>query len=79
VHFGGGRQKEIRGGRPPEVAAGRIRGVSRLMALAIRLDQLLREHEVGSYSEIACLGQVMRAGDHDSVPPGVGEVAGGAS
>jgi len=61
IHFGGGRQKEIREGRPPEVPRGCIPRVSRLRALAIRLDQLVGDGEVGSYSEIACLGKVTRA------------------
>jgi hypothetical protein len=61
IHFAGGRQKQIREGRPPEVPEGRIPRVSRLMALAIRLDQLVRDGEVGGYSDLAHVGQVTRA------------------
>jgi hypothetical protein len=61
VHFGGGKRKEIREGRPPEVPAGRIPRVSRLMALAIRLDQLLLDGEVNTYADLAFLGCVTRA------------------
>ena len=41
--------------------AGRVPRVSRLMALAIRLDKLIRSGEVTGYAELARLGHVTRA------------------
>lgn len=43
------------------VPTGRIPRVARLMALAIRFDQLVRAGEVRNYAQIAKLGQVTRA------------------
>jgi len=66
VHFSNrahGR-KELRDGTaptPPDVAPGRIPRVSRLMALAIRFDELVRTGVVADYAELARLGQVSRA------------------
>jgi len=66
VHFSSrahGR-KELRDGpapTPPDVAPGRIPRVSRLMALAIRFDELVRTGVVADYAELARLGQVSRA------------------
>ena len=65
VHFhrgGHGSRKQMRPGvgavpDPP----GRVPRVSRLMALALRLDELVRTGQVGSYRELALLGQVTRA------------------
>lgn len=45
----------------PSPAIGRVPRVSRLMALAIRLDQLLREGVVSDQAELAHLGHVTRA------------------
>jgi hypothetical protein len=61
-HCGQGSRKQMRSGvaavpDPP----GRVPRVSRLMALALRLDELVRTGQVGSYSELAWLGQVTRA------------------
>jgi hypothetical protein len=41
--------------------AGRVPRVTRLMALAIRFDRLVREGEVADYAELARLGHVTRA------------------
>src|SRR5262249_9129667 len=65
VHFhrcGHGNRKHMRPGLegiplPP----GRVPRVSRLMALALRLDELVRTGQVASYSALASLGQVTRA------------------
>ena len=65
VHFrrcGHGSRKELRPGveatpGPP----GRVPRVARLMALALRLEELVRSGQVGSYSALASLGQVTRA------------------
>lgn len=56
-------RKELQTGREPEstVAPGRIPRVARLMALAIRFEQLLQNGDVASYTELAELGQVTRA------------------
>jgi hypothetical protein len=41
--------------------SGRVPRVARLMALALRLDELVRTGQVGSYSALASLGHVTRA------------------
>ena len=66
VHFGLGRNscKVIKEGPPPEVEpipVGTIPRISRLMALAIRFDRLIKAGEVADQAEIAHLGQVSRA------------------
>lgn len=64
VHFGQGRRtrKELREGEATSSApAGRIPRVSRLMALAIRFDQLIRDGVVVDQAELARLGHVTRA------------------
>lgn len=64
VHFGQGRRtrKELREGEATSSAcAGRIPRVSRLMALAIRFDQLIRDGVVADQAELARLGHVTRA------------------
>jgi hypothetical protein len=65
VHF----QRETRGRKglregaaPPRVATpGRIPRVSKLLALALRFDGLLRDGAVKDYSDLARLGHVTRA------------------
>ena len=50
--------------RPPRDSvadAGRVPRVSRLMALAIRFEELIRSGEVIGYAELAALGYVTRA------------------
>ena len=64
IHFKRGRRarKELRDG--PSVlgqAIGRVPRVSRLMALAIRFDQLIRDGVVTDQAELARLGRVTRA------------------
>ena len=64
VHFKRGRcsKKELRQGeRQSQVVPGRIPRVSRLMALAIQFEQLVREGVVADYAELARLGHVTRA------------------
>jgi len=64
VHVRQGRRtrKEMGiGEAPPEAPAGRVPRVSRLMALAIRLDQLIRDGVVADQAELARLGHVSRA------------------
>jgi len=43
------------------VAAGRVPRVARLMALALRFEELVRTGAVRDYAELARLGQVSRA------------------
>lgn len=64
VHFGRGRstRKELREGKAKKPApVGRIPRVSRLMALAIRFDQMIRDGVVVDQAELARLGHVTRA------------------
>ncbi len=64
VHFQHGRRgrKQLREGVAiGTAAAGRVPRVSRLMALAIRFDQLIRDGVVSDQAELARLGHVSRA------------------
>ena len=65
VHFqrtGHGSRKEMRSGvQAPALPPGRVPRVSRLMALALRLDELVRSGQVASYSALATVGHVTRA------------------
>ena len=62
VHFQQGRQKQLREGKAaPPAPVGRVPRVSRLTALAIRLDQLIRDGVVADRAELARLGHVTRA------------------
>lgn len=58
-----GRKQVVTGERgvPETPPAARLPRVVRLVALAIRFDQLIRDGEVEDYAEIARLGQVTRA------------------
>ena len=61
-HPGRGNPKELRS--DPDSAslpAGRVPRVARLMALALRLDELVRTGQVANYSALAALGHVTRA------------------
>jgi hypothetical protein len=60
---GRGFHKELHPGPEPSLPAlpGRVPRVARLMALALRFDQLLREGAVASYAELARLGHVTPA------------------
>src|SRR5262245_15082590 len=66
VHFRRGQsgRVEMRSGVQPAITASpaeRVPRISRLMALAIRFDELLRKGEVKDYAELARLGHVTRA------------------
>lgn len=65
VHFGrGGRgRREMRPGSAPtrDTPEGRVPRVSRLMALAIRLERLITEGQVADQAELARAGRVTRA------------------
>lgn len=59
-------RKHVRKGSPSSRAAdsggaGRVPRITRLVALAIRLDDLVRTGQVGSYAEIARLAGITRA------------------
>jgi hypothetical protein len=65
VHFGrGGRggRKALETGKAAELPpAGRVPRVSRLMALAIKVEMLIRDGMVKDYADVARLGGVSRA------------------
>lgn len=65
VHFEAnrhGRKRAVVGVKPAAPAQpGNLPRVTRLMALAIRFDQLIRDGEVADYADIARLGHVTRA------------------
>jgi hypothetical protein len=59
---GRGSHKERRSGTASaSLPPGRVPRVARLMALALRLDELVRTGQVASYSALASLGHVTRA------------------
>lgn len=53
-------EKVIRAGEPPPEASSRVPRISRMMALAIWFDELIRQGEVKNFAELAALGQVCR-------------------
>jgi hypothetical protein len=63
VHFTTGLagQKRLRKGTATTIPTTRTPRISRLMALAIHFDQLIREGKVKDYAELARLGHVTRA------------------
>jgi hypothetical protein len=65
VHFhrcGRGSRKQLRPGtQAPPLPSGRVPRVARLMALALRLDGLVRTGQAASSSALASLGHVTRA------------------
>ncbi len=66
IHFRRGRQtrKIIHEGPPPKAPttpAGRVPRISKLMALALRFERLIKAGEITDQAEIARLGQVSRA------------------
>jgi hypothetical protein len=64
VHFnnrGRGSRKRPPSDRASTAEAGGVPRVSRLIALAMRLDELIRSGKVTSYAELARLGHVSRA------------------
>jgi hypothetical protein len=50
----------LAGESPPKPLAGRVPRISRMMALAIRFDELIRRGEIKNFAELAVLGQVCR-------------------
>ena len=66
IHFKNGQRgrKQIRPGEAPafqHVEPGSIPRVSKLMALAIRLERLVTQGEIWDYADIARLGLITRA------------------
>jgi hypothetical protein len=63
VHFTrrGARKELVVGPAPTPVPPGRVPRVSRLMALAIRFDGLVRDGAVNDHADLARLGHVTRA------------------
>jgi len=63
VHFkrGRGRRKELTPGDAPKPALGTVPRISRLMALAVRMQELVDTGEVADYAELARLAHVTRA------------------
>jgi hypothetical protein len=57
----GSRKQRRSDAEAPALPPGRVPRVSRLMALALRFEELVRTGQVASYSELASLGQVTRA------------------
>jgi hypothetical protein len=59
---GQGRRQELSSGAgAASLPPGRVPRVARLMALALRLEELVRTGQVASYSALASLGHVTRA------------------
>ena len=63
VHFSTGLagQKRLRKGTAEQIPAARIPRISRLMALAIHFEHLIREGKVRDYAQLARFGHVTRA------------------
>jgi len=66
VHFArgsAGRREIVRGKSPaaPDLPAGSVPRVARLMALAIRCEELVRSGDVADYADLARLGHITRA------------------
>jgi hypothetical protein len=63
-HAGHSRGKQVQEGPAPvepQLPKGRVPRVAKLMALALRLDDLIQSRAVASYAELARLGHVTRA------------------
>ena len=54
-------RKQLRNGSAPDVPTGRVPRIARLMALAIRCDQLIRDGVLANQSELAEFGHVTTA------------------
>lgn len=64
IHFDRRRQRKVIATGPPPVSpvqSGRVPRVARLMALAIRCDELIQANEIDNYAQLARLGHVTRA------------------
>lgn len=76
IHFhrrGRGAAQELRTGPAPELPPpGRVPHVTRLMALALRFEGLIRRGEVKDYTTLSRLGRVSRARDANHEPAALG-------
>jgi len=54
-------RKQLRDGSAPDAPIGRVPRIARLMALAIRCDQLIRDDVIANQSELANFGHVTTA------------------
>ncbi len=64
VRFNGGsrgRKRLEEAPSRPEIPAGRVPRISRLMALAIKMERLVQDGHVRDYAEVARVGHVSRA------------------
>ena len=63
IHFQNGRcgAKQVAEGAAREKPPGRLPRITKLMALAIRFDQLIRDGHITDQAELARLGHVTRA------------------
>jgi hypothetical protein len=61
VHFQRSKRKQLQSGKALRLAPGRVPRIARLMALALRLDHLLKARVLDDYRQLAELGQVSRA------------------
>ena len=63
VHFGRGRRREkkLRVGSTTPKPPSRIPRITKLLALAIKFNQMIRDGVVADYAELATLGHVSRA------------------
>jgi hypothetical protein len=61
VRRGRSNRRLVRAGAKPKVTIGQVPRISRLMALAIRFEQLIRDGVVADQAELARLGRVSRA------------------
>ena len=62
VHFSRGRRncKKIREGKQKVIPKGRVPRISRLVALALHMQELLDRKVVANYAELATLGHISR-------------------
>jgi hypothetical protein len=61
VQRGESNRRQVRPGTNPEIATVGVPRISRLMALAIRLDQMVKDGIVSDRAELARLGHISRA------------------
>ncbi len=67
IHFRGcgrGNRRRLEAGPEPQPVPrepGRVPRVARLLALALRIDEQVRQGELANYAEVAALGHVTRA------------------
>ena len=61
VQFQRSKRKELQPGEACRLVPGRVPRIARLLALALRLDQLLKSGVLADYRQLAELGQVSRA------------------